>query len=75
MESFWSAVKRADQGTFHKLSPKHLNRDVQELAGRHDVRDVDTLAQIAALAVGLVAKRLIYRDLITDNGLSSGARF
>ncbi len=24
MESFWSMLKRAHMGTFHKLSPKHL---------------------------------------------------
>ncbi len=32
-ESLWSMLKRAHKGTFHKLSPKHLDRYVQELAG------------------------------------------
>lgn len=28
VESFWSVLKRAHKGTFHKISPKHLNRYV-----------------------------------------------
>ncbi len=31
VESFWSMLKRAHKGTFHKISPKHLNRYVQVL--------------------------------------------
>ena len=34
VESFWSMFKRAKKGTFHKLSPKHLNRYVQEFRGQ-----------------------------------------
>lgn len=74
MESFWSMLKRAHAGTFHKLSPKHLNRYVQEFAGRHNVRVLDTLDQMATLAAGMGGKRLMYRQLIADNGLDSGAR-
>ena len=74
VESFWSMLKRAHEGTFHKISPRHLNRYVQEFAGKHNIRDLGTLAQMTALAAGLVGKRLMYRDLIADNGLSSGAR-
>ena len=46
MESFWSMLKRAHAGTFHKLSPKHLNRYVQEFACKHNIRDLGTLAQM-----------------------------
>ena len=74
IESFWSLLKRAHQGTFHKLSPKHLQRYVTEFAGKHNVREADTQAQMIALAVGLIGKRLMYRDLIAENGLPSGAR-
>ena len=28
VESFWSMLKRAHKGTFHKISPKHLDRYV-----------------------------------------------
>ena len=74
IESFWATLKRAHKGTFHKISPKHLNRYVQEFAGKHNVRKLDTVAQMAVVAAGLVGKRLMYRDLISDNGLSNGAR-
>ena len=74
IESFWSMLKRAHKGTFHKLSPKHLQRYVDEFAGRQNVREMDTLEQIEFLADGLEGKRLRYPDLIEPNGLPSGAR-
>ena len=74
MESFWSMLKRAYIGTYHKLSPKHLDRYVQEFAGKHNVRESDTLAQMAAVAAGLAGRRLMYADLVAPNGLPSGAR-
>ena len=74
VESFWSMLKRAHKGTFHKISPKHLDRYVQEFAGKHNLREQDTLAQMAVVALGLSGKRLKYRELIADNGRSSGAR-
>lgn len=74
IESFWASLKRGYVGVYHKMSPKHLNRYVQEFAGRHNVRDLDTLDQMARLAEGMAGKRLRYKDLIADNGLSSGAR-
>ena len=64
IDSFWSMVKRGYIGTFHHFSPKHLRRYVSEFAGRHNVRDHDTLHQMALLAAGLDGKRLRYRDLI-----------
>lgn len=74
IESLWSMFKRGFHGTFHKISPKHLDRYVTEFANRHNVRDADTIAQMTALARGMVGKRLRYADLIADNGLPSGAR-
>ena len=74
MESFWSMLKRAHKGVYHKLSAKHLQRYVQEFAGRHNVRESDTIDQMAAVVAGMIGKRLCYRDLIADNGLASGAR-
>ena len=43
IESFWSMLKRAHKRIYHKMSPKHLDRYVQEFAGRHNIRDIDTL--------------------------------
>ena len=67
-------LKRAHKGVYHKLSAKHLDRYVREFAGRHNVRELDTLEQMGAVVVGMVGKRLMYRQLIADNGLPSGAR-
>ena len=74
MESFWSMLKRGYQGIYHKMSEKHLDRYVQEFAGRHNVRDADTIEQMAGVVAGMAGKRLRYRELIADNGLESGAR-
>lgn len=74
IESLWSMIKRAHKGTFHKLSPKHLDRYIQEFAGRHNIRDLDTIEQVVSIRSGLEGKRLRYRELIADNGMSSGAR-
>lgn len=64
MESFWATLKRAHKGTFHRLSPKHLNRYAAEFAGRHNIRDFDTADQMVHLAAAMVGRRLMYRDLI-----------
>ena len=64
MESFWAALKRGYHGTFHHISPKHIDRYVGKFAGRHNVRPMDTLDQMRAIVRGLVGKRLQYRALI-----------
>ena len=74
IESFWSMLKRAHKGTFHKISPKHLQRYVSEFSGKHNVRDSGTVAQMHDTVARLVGSDLLYRDLIADNGRSSGAR-
>ena len=73
IESFWAMLKRAHNGTFHKVSPQHLQRYVSEFAGKHNIRDSGTLAQMRDTVTGLVGRRLLHRDLIADNGLSSGS--
>ncbi len=74
VKSFWAMMNRGIVGTYHKLSPKHLHRYAAEFAGRHNLREKDTLAQMGELAAGMVGKRLTYADLIADNGLPSAAR-
>ena len=64
VESFWSMLKRAHKGTFHKLSAKHLQRYVNEFAGRHNIRDLDTIRQMEHVVAAMVGRRLMYRDLI-----------
>ncbi len=67
-------LKRAHKGTFHKLSPKHLQKYVTEFALKHNIREADTADQMVSIVAGLIGRRLLYRDLIADNGLSSGSR-
>ena len=74
IESFWATLKRAHKGVYHKMSPKHLQRYVRQFAGKHNARDDDTIMQMQNVVAGMVGKRLMYRWLITDNGLESGAR-
>ena len=75
IESFWATLKRAHKGTFHKMSPKHLNRYVQEFAGKHNIREADTASQMQVTVAGMVGRSLCYnKDLIADNGLDSTAR-
>ena len=74
VESFWSTLKRAHKSFFHKLSPKRLDRYVQEFAGKHNLRDADTTDQMRGLVERMDGKRLRYLDLIAPNGLPSGAR-
>ena len=64
MESFWAMLKRGYHGTYHHISPKHLHRYVAVFAGRHNVRESDTIDQMASVVTGMVGKRLMYRDLI-----------
>ncbi len=70
VESFWSMLKRAHKGTFHRLSPKHLHRYVNEFCGRHNIQELDTIRQMEHIVARMVGKRLMYRDLIADNGRS-----
>ena len=45
------------------MSEKHLGLYVDEFAGRHNVRELDTIDQMAFLAKEMVGKRLSYKEL------------
>ena len=66
VESFWSAMQRGLVGVYHNISPKHLQRYVDEYSGKAEIRDMDTEMQMAAMARNGVGKRLRYKDLIAD---------
>ena len=68
IESFWAMLKRGYHGTYHHVSPKHLQRYVTEFSGRHNIRDADTIDMMGHAARGMVEKRLRYRELLGVRG-------
>ena len=52
--------------TYHQVSPKHLDRYVQEFAGRHNTRPLDTDKQMEHTAANMVGKRLQYAELVAE---------
>ena len=65
MESFWSMVRRGYDGVFHHVSADHLHRYINEFAGRHNVRSLDTIDMMEAVAENMSGQRLTYRTLIS----------
>jgi len=64
IESFWATLRRAFNGTYHHISKKHLARYVGQFAGKHNIRTLDTLDQMRSVVLGMLGKRLRYRELI-----------
>ena len=64
IESFWAMLKRAHKGTFHKFSVKHLDQYVLAFSGRHNIRELDTIDQMASVVRNMAGKRLEYKELV-----------
>jgi transposase-like protein len=66
IESVFAVLKRGVYGTFHHVSPKHLNRYVDEFAFRLNEGNVarHTTQRLASFVDATVGKRLTYEDLI-----------
>ena len=64
IESFWAMLKRGYVGTYHQMSPEHLDRYVGEFKGRHNARCRNTIDQMNGMVRGAEGKRLRYADLI-----------
>lgn len=41
-----------------------MERDALEFSGRHNIRELDTIDQMAFLAKGMVGKKLPYKKLV-----------
>ena len=65
MESFWSMVRRGYDGTFHHISEEHLHRYINEFAGRHNIREYDTVDMMDQVAENMTGHRLTYQSLIS----------
>ena len=63
IESIWALFRRGYMGTYHQMSPKHLNRYISECYGRFNSRDSDIEDQMAKVVEGGVGKRLRLKDL------------
>lgn len=63
-ESWFSLLKRGVIGTFHHVSPKHLDRYAQEFAFRWNYRKVNDYERTIAAIRVVGGKRLMYKHLI-----------
>ena len=52
VESHWALMKRGYHGTYHWWSAKHMQRYVNEFAGRFNLRELAPWDQLAALVQG-----------------------
>ena len=64
MESFWSMVRRGYDGVYHHISEDHLHRYINEFAGRHNVRSMDTIEMMGQVAENMIGQRLTYQSPI-----------
>ena len=78
----WEDAENITNRTVKAPPKRDKTRHQAALAGRNwhyvaqerPLYQCDTMAQMTAVIAALVGKRLLYRDLIADNGLDSGAR-
>ena len=63
IEGFWSLLKRQIIGIHHYVTPKHLNRYVNESTWRFNLRDLGEGDRVNAL-IAETAGRLRYKELI-----------
>ena len=60
---FWAGLKRGYHRVYQHVSPKHLERYVNEFSVRHRDRPSDTVIQMENMAQGMTGKQMRYKDL------------
>ena len=73
IESLLSMPTRAHKGTLQKFNAKHSDRNVQEFAGWHNIREMDTIQQMGSMRGSMEGDRLRHKTIVAKNGLPSGA--
>jgi transposase-like protein len=63
IEGYWSILKRGIIGTFHFVSPQHLQRYCDEFAHRYNTRHTTTAEKFVEAVKGSHNARLKYREL------------
>ena len=61
---FWTLLKRGCYGTFHSMSPKHIQRYADEFAGRLNTGH-DTMKLLGTTVRGLFGRRLPHKELVS----------
>lgn len=64
IESFWSTLEARAQGHVSPALTQNLHRYVDEFVGRHNMRELDTLEQLAQIASKMDKSQLRYKDLV-----------
>ena len=63
-EPDWTQFRQSYNGTFRRMSEKHLGRYMGQFAGKMAIRDMGTRDQVAYVAQQMVGRRVRFRDLI-----------
>jgi transposase-like protein len=68
IESVWAVLKRGIHGVYHQVSPKHLNRYVDEFTYRLNEGNVKnhTITRLNSLIKDASGKRITYKDLTAE---------
>ncbi|MCY4462778.1 MAG: IS1595 family transposase [Albidovulum sp.] len=65
-ESFWTMLKRGYQSALNHVSPQNPYRFVNEITGRHNIRNADTIQQMQNKVAGIIGKRLVDKGLVGE---------
>ena len=63
VESFWALAKCGYHGIYHHWSKRHAQRNMDEFAGRLNMRPIDTLEQMATMWLKAIGRYLSWCDL------------